>query len=690
VSLDVSKVCARHLKRDAYLYVRQSTVRQVFENTESTQRQYALRQRSIALGWPQDRVIVVDCDLGLPGASSAQREGFTRLVAEVGMGRAGIVLGLEVSRLARNSADWHRLLEICAVTDTLILDEDGIYDPAHFNDRLLLGLKGTMSEAELHVMRARLRGGLLNKARRGELGGLLPVGLVYDALGRVILDPDQQVQQAVRVLFQTFLRTGVARQVVRYFRDQSLLFPRRMFSGAHKGEVIWRPLLLKQTVFVLHNPRYAGVFTFGRYRSKKLPDGRLRRQIRPREEWVAFIPDAHPGYITLAEHEQIGRRLHESACAWGAERRHGPAREGPALLQGRAVCGLCGCRMAVRYHQRGELLVPDYLCVIKTVQTAENPCQVIPGASIDAAIGTLLVESMTPMAVEVALSVWEEARDRRQEADRLRRQQVDRAQYEADLARRRYMQVDPGNRLVADSLEADWNDKLRGLQEARERCEQQKQADDAVGPEVDRDRVLSLVKDFPAIWRDPRTPQRERKRMVGLLIEDVTLKKTEQITAHVRFRGGATTTLTLPLPLSAWADHATPPAVVAEVDTLLSERSDTGVAQSLNERGVVTGAGAPFTPDAVRWIRHAHGLLTLKQRLRAAGWLTVAEFAAKLGVHPSTLKTWLARGLVRARTCNDAGEWLFDPSQPRPPRVTSNRSRPSRPLQPSRHVEPAA
>lgn len=690
MSLDVSKVCARHLKRDAYLYVRQSTVRQVFENTESTKRQYALRQRAIALGWPEDRVIVVDCDLGLSGASSVQREGFTQLVAEVGLGRAGIVLGLEVSRLARNSADWHRLLEICAVTDTLILDEDGIYDPAHFNDRLLLGLKGTMSEAELHVMRARLRGGLINKARRGELGCLLPTGLSYDGNGRVILDPDQQVQQAVRVLFQTFLRTGVARQVVRYFRDQGLLFPRHMHTGPHKDEVVWQPLLLRQTVFVLHNPRYAGAYTFGRHRWKKLPDGRSRREIRPREEWIAFIPDAHPGYITFAEHEQIGQRLRESACAWGADRRHGPAREGPALLQGRAVCGRCGCRMTVRYHRRGEALVPDYQCILKSVQTGDNPCQVIPGASIDAAIGTLLVDAMTPLALEVALSVWEQVHDRRQEADRLRQQHVDRAQYEADLARRRYMQVDPENRLVADSLEADWNAKLRGLKEARERCEQQKQADETTGREVDQGRVLSLVEDFPAIWRDSRTPQRERKRMVGLLIEDVTLKKAEQITAHVRFRGGATTTLKLPLPLNAWEGRTTPAAVVAEVDILLSERTDTGVANALNERGVVSGAGARFTNDAVHWIRQAHGLLSLKQRLRAAGWLTVAEYAAALGVHPATVKSWLGRGLIRGRTCTDAGEWLFDPSQPRPLRATADRNLPSRPLHPDQHVNSAA
>lgn len=262
-----SKVQARHLKRHAYLYIRQSSLRQVLEHTESTQRQYNLKQRAIALGWASDQIVVVDNDQGLSGASAVDRAGFQTLVADVGMGRAGMVMGLEVSRLARNSTDWHRLLEICALTDTLILDEDGIYDPAHFNDRLLLGLKGTMSEAELHVLRARLIGGILNKARRGELQCRVPIGLVYDAAGRVGLDPDQQVQHTIRVFFETFRRTGSATATVKSFRDQGLSFPRRLWHGARKGEVIWGPLDHPRTLWVLHNPRYAGAFVYGRTRS---------------------------------------------------------------------------------------------------------------------------------------------------------------------------------------------------------------------------------------------------------------------------------------------------------------------------------------------------------------------------------------------------------------------------------------
>ena len=302
------KVTAAHLKRNAYLYIRQSTIRQVFENTESTQRQYALQQNAIALGWSQERIIVIDSDLGQSGASAIDREGFQRLVTEVGMGRAGIVLGLEVSRLARNSTDWHRLLEICAFTGTLILDEDGVYDPAHFNDRLLLGLKGTMSEAELHVLRARLQGGILNKAKRGELYIRPPLGLTYNAEGQCILDPDQQVQDSLRLLFTTFRRTESAMATVKAFRQQGILFPRRLRSGPGKGDVVWGPLEHGHVLRILHNPRYAGAFVYGRFHSRKTIEGRPIVTRIPQEQWLMFIPGAHNGYIAWEEFQRNQKR----------------------------------------------------------------------------------------------------------------------------------------------------------------------------------------------------------------------------------------------------------------------------------------------------------------------------------------------------------------------------------------------
>jgi len=660
------KITATHLKRNAYLYVRQSTMRQVVENTESTQRQYALRQRAIALGWRQDQIIVIDSDLGQSGASAVDREGFQKLVGETGMGRAGIVLGLEVSRLARNSADWHRLLEICALTDTLILDEDGIYDPAHFNDRLLLGLKGTMSEAELHVLRARLRGGLLNKARRGELRCRLPIGLLYDAAGHVMLDPDKQVQETVRLLFETFARTGSLNATVKSFRQQHLLFPTRVAAGAHKGELVWTPLSLGRACTALHNPWYAGAYAFGRSRFRTQTDGRQRHERLPREQWHVLIRDAHPAYISWQEYERNEQQLQHSARTLGFERNAGPAREGSALLQGKAVCGLCGSRMNVHYNVRKDGMIPNYVCVGRGRLFGDPLCQSILGTGIDAAVGQLLVDTVTPMALELALSVQHEITSRLEEADRLRYRQVERAQYEADAARQRYMHVDSANRLVADALEADWNLKLRALADAQQDYQQRRAADRLVVDEQERQRILALAMDFPAVWRDPNTPHRERKRMLALLIEDVTLVKQREITVAVRFRGGVTTIRTLPRPLTPQQLRATHEDVRQHIESLLNEYTDAQVARILNERGMRTGAGDAFGSESIKWVRYSAKIKSLKERLLEAGWLTVEQVSAKLGLGRTSIGKLRLQGKLQARICNDHGQWLYWLSDPVP------------------------
>ena len=655
------KVTARHLARKAYLYVRQSTLRQVMENTESTQRQYALRQRAIALGWPAEQIVVIDTDLGQSGASAADREGFQRLVTEVGLGRAGIVMGLEVSRLARNSSDWHRLLEICALTDTLILDEDGIYDPAHFNDRLLLGLKGTMSEAELHLLRARLRGGILNKARRGELESPLPIGLVYDTCGHVVLDPDLQVQQAIRTLFETFRRSGSATATVKFFRKQRLHFPRRAHGGPNEGEIVWADIDHSCVLRLLHNPRYAGAFFFGRTRHNKiLGQGEQRRKL-PREEWIALLQGVHPGYISWSEFEENQRRLTQNSCVHGADRRRSPPREGPALLQGLTICGRCGDRMTVRYSYQRNRLVPYYMCQRDGIQNGEPICQCIPGASIDAAVAKLLLEVVTPMAVEVALAVQEEIQARALETDALRRKQVERACYEAELARHRYMRVDPNNRLVADALEAEWNARLRAQREAEEECQRQRDADRVTLDEQQRTRILTLVSDFPRLWSDSSVPDRERKRIVRLLLEDVTLIKGQQLTAHLRFRGGATRTLMLPLPLPAWAIRRTSPEIISEVNRLVDDHTDAEIASILSSRGVRSIDGTAINAHMVWRVRRHYGLVDRYQRLRKQGMLTLAEIAKKLSVGPATIKRWRKTGLLHACAYNDKGQYLYPP-----------------------------
>lgn len=653
------KVTAHHLKRSAYLYIRQSTLRQVFENTESTDRQYALRQRAVALGWQQEKVVVIDCDQGQSGATMEGRDGFQRLVADVGMGRAGIVMGLEVSRLARNSSDWHRLLEICALSDTLILDEDGVYDPSHFNDRLLLGLKGTMSEAELHVLRARLRGGILNKARRGDLEVPLPIGLLYDANVRVVLDPDKQVQQTLRTFFQTFRRTGSATGTVKAFRKQGLKFPRRARSGPAKGETLWGELDHSRALWVLHNPRFAGAFFFGRSRQRRHGDRSGTFERLPRDQWTALIPNAHAGYITWDEFEENQRRLRENAQAQGADRKKSPPREGPALLQGLVLCGVCGERMTVRYNARNGALLPTYTCQRQGIARAEPICQSIPGQHIDSAVGKLLVESVTPMALEATLAVQQQLQSRTDEAERLRSQHVERARYEVDLARRRFMKVDPENRLVADELEAEWNRKLRSLTEAQD--EAKKQSAPTVLDEAQRARILALATDLPRLWQEPTTPDRERKRMVRLLVEDITLTKGPEVIAKVRFKGGATTTLKVAPALSAWQMRQTRPEVVAAIDELLAQHTDTEIATALNERGLQSGSGKVFSAWTIYRLRRDYKLRPLQARLRDAGMLDQSEIAERLGVTPSTIKNWRAAGLLKVHAYNDKRQFLYEP-----------------------------
>ena len=632
-------------------------------------------------------MITIDVDQGQSGASAADREGFQRLVADVGMGRAGIVLGLEVSRLARNNADWHRLLEICALSGTLICDEDGLYDPGEFNDRLLLGLKGTMSEAELHFIRARLRGGQLSKARRGELKMILPVGLAYDPADKIVLDPDVSVRDAIAHLFATFARTGSARAVVAEFNTAGLLFPVRIRKGARKGELAWMPLRHWRVLRTLHNPRYAGAFVYGQRREARNPATGKKTMITvPREQWFACIPDAHPGYITFDQYQANQAVLLANAQAVGRERDSGPAREGSALLQGLAICGNCGRRMSVRYHTRRGAEVPDYQCMRECIDGAASRCLLVPGAGVDAAIGQLLLDTLTPLALEVALTVQAEIEARADHADQLRRHNVERTRHRADLARRRYLAVDPDNRLVADSLEADWNDALRAVQAAQDDYQKATAAAAVALTDEHKARIRALTSDFPALWSNPATPQRERKRMIRLLVEDVTLAKTDQIHAHVRFRGGQTTSLTLPIPGKAWQLRETHTDTLAELDRLLDEHTDAETAAALNAAGHRSGEGKPFTGRIVLDLRRAHGMPSHLQRLRGHGMLTVDEIAHRLGVHPSTIKAWHRAGLLTSHKANDKNVRLFEPPAPGDPRLAARQGSPIRnrvPTQPA-------
>src|SRR5882757_4198342 len=652
------KVQPHHLERSAYLYIRQSSMRQVIENIESAKRQYALRGRATALGWRDEQIIVIDNDQGESGASAAWREGFQRLVSDVGMGRAGIVMGLEVSRLARKNGDWQRLLEICALADTLILDEDGVYDPTSFNDRLLLGLKGTMSEAELHVIKARLRGGILNKVRRGEYRCTLPTGLIYDQSGNVTLDPDTQIRETIVHFFDTFARVGSACQTVKAFRKEGLLFPSRLRNSE---TTVFRPLTASTAIRVLNNPRYAGTYAYGRRRYRRAIDGKKTLQRRDHDDWLACIPDAHPGYISWERFQENLRVLKSNGQGYEVARAS-PPREGTALLQGRAVCGRCGRHFRVRYVSRRGKREAWYVCDRANATLGWPNCQSIAGQAVDEAIGALVAERMTPAAVELALEIRREIEARHEEADQLRCRAIERAHIEADLAQRRFMLVDPNNRLVADTLEGEWNEKLRMLAKAREDRERARGQDQLILNEAVRERLVTMTVDFNKLWADPDTPDRERKRLLAHIIEDVTLIKmpaegTTKI--HVRFKGGKIQTLATMSPKSSAQQVKTQPGIVDLVDKLLDKYIYSEIAELLNQQGHRPGGSARrgrhearFTALRVAYLVQRYGLRSRYDRLRDHGMLTKREAAARLNFHETTLFRWAEYGLVTRHAYN--------------------------------------
>jgi len=658
VSQVIPKVTDEHLQRKAYLYVRQSSLQQIHANQESTKRQYALQQRAMQLGWRRGRIVIIDNDQGRSGASAEDRKGFQRLVADVGMGKVGIVLGLEVSRLARNNSDWHQLLEICGLTRTLILDEDGLYDPRDFNDRLLLGLKGTMSEAELHIIKTRMRGGLLNKAQRGELHLSVPVGFAYDSEGKLVLDPDKQVQQSVHLLFQTYRRIGSAYGVMVYFNKQGLLFPRHSYSKIDV-KMEWKKMYRSLVVAILHNPTYAGAFAYGRSGAAGQANGNARRVWLPREQWKVLIKDAHEGYISWEEYEKNQKQLRSWSQARSGMHK-GPPREGCALLQGLVICGVCGKRMSISYCKRNRLK-PIYLCRNEQTEWGGPCCQSVSGEGIDKAVGQLLTESMTPLTLEVALNVQKELQQRLEEAERIRRQHVERVQYQANLARRRYMQVDPDNRLVADSLEAQWNEKLCALEKAKKEYEHACREDGIVMDEKKQKEILALATDFPKLWHNPNVSNRERKRMIRLLLEDVTLPVGKDITVHVRFKGGATKTLSVPKPQTYGERRRTKPEIIQKIDQLLDHYIDRDVAAILNDQGFrSSGDGLLFTNKMIGDIQRNYSLKTRHERLRKRGMLSIAEVAKRLDICIGTARRWQKRGLLKMHEYS-SNKYLCEP-----------------------------
>jgi DNA invertase Pin-like site-specific DNA recombinase len=665
------KIRGEHLDRPALIYVRQSTPFQVRENTASTARQYDLVRRASDLGWPKHAIQVIDQDQGLSGASTADREGFRQLITQVSLGQAGAVFSLEASRLARSCSDWHRLLEICALTGTLVIDEEGVYDPMQYGDRLLLGILGTMSEAELHWLRSRLLGGRLERARNGEFRMKPPIGLVYDPVGRLVLDPDEQVQDALRLLFEVFDHSSSAMAVVKHFLTNNLQFPRRIWSGARKGQVVWAPLKYARVVWVLHHPSYAGIYVYGRTKTVRqgLVDGTCdgkvyRHKVKP-DDWPIVIPDHHSGYITVEQYQLNQKRLDENRTFLDKDRRGAP-REGAGLLQGIVRCGRCGRRMSVRYRERSNVI---YACAHIHSHFGLPYCQSFRGDQVDAAVAQAFLEAMQPAQLEVSMAAIDQLAERSRKIDRQWQLALERLRYEANLAERRFKAVDPENRLVARSLECDWNEKLTEVERLeRENLQRPNLLVRLVDP-AERQRILALAQDLPRLWNASTTTNTERKRLLSFLIKDVTLyaEKTT-IEIAIRWQTEACTTLEVPRFLRIWDLRRTDPAVVDRIRTLASTQTDAEIVAELNKCGFRSGSQSAFTISIVRQLRAAYGIKSAcpvhprfcAEGRRGDGRYSARAVAELLGCDMSTVVAWCRIGKLDGIQTMRAGPWWIN------------------------------
>jgi DNA invertase Pin-like site-specific DNA recombinase len=658
-----SKLTASHLRRSAFVYVRQSSQAQLERNVESTARQYALVQRAIELGFAREQIVVIDEDLGMSGSGLSDRSGFARLAAEVALGHAGLVLGLEVSRLARNNVDWYRLLDLCGVTDTVIGDTDGLYHPGSFNDRLLLGLKGTMSEAELHVLRARLEGGIRNKAARGELRKALPVGYVWgDEEGEILIDPDEAIRGAIRTIFDRFAELGSVRQVWLWMRREAVQFPMRRF--AH-GEIQWAVPTYHQIHSVLESPVYAGAYAFGKTRRERYVDehGQTRQRMRrlPQTEWEVLIWEHHPGFIDKPTFEQNRERIARNTRP-RAHEPGGAVREGQALLQGIAVCGRCGRKLKVHYQGRRGHQSPAYHCPSSIlVENRGSWCLRIGGGQIDRAVASALLAALTPAGVKAALQAAEALEQDHDAALKQWRLQLERAKYQADRAERRYRQVEPEHRLVARGLERDWENALAELAKAEAELALRQQQRPRTLTEHERERLLALGADLGRVWAAPTTTDRDRKQLLRCLIEEVTIdadKQERRATVTIRWKGGAITELAVTLPKPQ-------PTIRTDEDTIkLLERlaahyDDGAIAGILNRQGRRSATGERFTAIIVGGLRRYRKIPAYKPPADPPDGelLPVGKAADELGVAASTLFRWLQAGFIRGEQDTPGAPW---------------------------------
>lgn len=667
------KVCPHHCDRQAIVYVRQSTLRQVEHNQESTRLQYGLVDRAFGLGWRREQIIVIDDDLGRSGASSLDRPGFQRLVAEVGLGHVGMVIGIEVSRLARSCRDWHQLLEMCALFDTLIGDADGVYDPSTYNDRLLLGLKGTMSEAELHILKGRMHEGRKAKARRGELFLGLPRGYVQKPSGEVAFDPDEGVQRIIRLVFALFERRRSVSAVLRYLVDHDIELPDRIRSGPEKGDIGWNRPSSQTLRDMLRNPVYAGAYVYGRSRS----DGRLRlagrphsgrRVIRDPQKWMVLHQNALPAYIDWSAFE---RNQHQMAA--NRSQHSGTPRGGAALLGGLVSCGVCGRRMLTTYTDDGR--EARYVCTFEATTYGGLRCQSISAHPVDKCVSTLMLEALSPSAIDVSLQVAEDIELERQQLHDQWRQRLERADYETTLTRRRYEAVDPDNRLVARTLERDWEGALIAKQALTDEHQRALSRQPEWLTEVEKDRVRRLAEDIPAIWSATSTTARDRQSIARMMLDRVIIRvvgQTERAEVECHWAGETVTKHALIRTVRRFEQLETFEQLMIRITELRAQGATAQrIADKLNASGWRPPKKGAFDAPMIRKLMQRKGLGTKRPiwsghiPRRNDDEVTLQELADELGAHRMTVYGWLRRGQLKGRLAKVGAQsiWLVSRSQ---------------------------
>jgi DNA invertase Pin-like site-specific DNA recombinase len=662
---DPSKIKPTHTQRAACVYIRQSTPGQVEHNRESTARQYALADRAAQLGWPKEQVLIIDEDLGLSGSTTDKRSGFARLTSEVALAHVGIVLGLEVSRLARNNADWYRLLELCGVTDTLIGDNDGVYHPALFNDRLLLGLKGTMSEAELHIIRARLDGGIRNKAARGELRRGLPVGFIWgEQDGEVLFHPDEAVTSAIRTVFERFAEFGSARRVWLWFRSEGLSFPLQTAPAGMPGPIRWVAPTYHALHQILTNPVYAGAYTYGKTKYERYVDGQgaVKKRIRhlPMDRWAVLIPNHHPGFIDWASFQANQSRL-DSNTRPQPHQAGGALREGSALLQGLVSCGHCGRRLHV--HYRGRNSAPGYHCAGKDLVNGRGVyCLNVGGMVIEQAVANAFLEAVTPGSVEATMLSVQQLQANQDAALSQWRLEAERRRYEAERAERRYRAVEPENRLVARGLETEWENRLRDLAAAEtELRRREQQRPTPIGPEQLK-RIQMLGSDIHQVWTAPAITDRDRKELLRTLLEEVILNlQRAEGHAHLtlRWRGGAITVLDVPVPRFKPMGPRTDEDTISLLRRLAALYPDEVIAGIFNRQGRKTATGERFTANQVGSLRRYRGIPRFQPPAEppTGELVSIRKAAQILGMNTSSIHRWLADGFIAGEQVTPGAPW---------------------------------